>query len=192
MRRVIKLGGSLLLRPNLSSAFQRWLAQQSPADNYVIVGGGRLIDAVRELHAIHASSAAWTHWNCVQLLQTTFHWLSSQFPHASTITTSDQFQSSIQQTSSDRLCFVQVDAFYFPTDEVVLPEDWRTTTDAIAGYLGKIIDADEVVLLKSCDASSLESLQRWADRGIIDEAMPLIAEGMPPVRIVNFKEWLAQ
>ena len=51
-RRVIKLGGSLLLRNSLRRDVLNWLSNQPPAKNIVIVGGGKIIDAVRDLDAL--------------------------------------------------------------------------------------------------------------------------------------------
>ncbi|MCH8101706.1 MAG: hypothetical protein IIB28_00965 [Chloroflexi bacterium] len=49
MVRVIKIGGSLLEDAKVAEAFYRWLAEQPAANNVIIVGGGCLVESLREL-----------------------------------------------------------------------------------------------------------------------------------------------
>ena len=79
MRRVVKIGGSLLTRQDLPSALPGWIAQQPPAETLCIVGGGAVIDAVRRLDEIHPGDPVTIHWMCVDLLQTTFQTVASWF-----------------------------------------------------------------------------------------------------------------
>ncbi|WP_143543981.1 protein kinase [Rhodopirellula sp. MGV] len=186
MRRVVKLGGSLLLQPQLVSGLRTWLADQTPASNLMIAGGGQLIDAVRELDGIYRSDSPWVHWQCVELLRTTIGWLSQQLPEMQFITTPAQFETLRSPELPNGNYLLQVDSFYNRGVDPILPEDWRTTTDAIAGYLAMRLNADELVLLKSCDTDPTLSIEQLAERGIVDEALPLIAPELPPIRIVNF------
>ena len=78
MRRVIKLGGSLLESESIAERFANWLALQPPAQNITIVGGGEIIDAMRRLDQRFSLDQAWTHWHCVDLLRTTHGVLASE------------------------------------------------------------------------------------------------------------------
>ena len=69
--RIIKLGGSLLSLSDLRPRFHAWLQTETPARNLVVVGGGRAVEAIRELDAIHHFPAKLTHWMCVDLMSIT-------------------------------------------------------------------------------------------------------------------------
>jgi len=184
MRRVIKIGGSLLARPDLKPSLDGWLASQPPAENICIVGGGELIDAMRRLDEFHPGQPESIHWMCVDLLRTTFRLVATWF-HWPTIEDSGQLRAQIATGFRDDVpTLIEVSTFYHrqrPTDR--LPHDWRTTTDAIAAYLAAEIDADELVLLKSCAVDPQLSFEELAARGIVDEAFPEIAESISRVRI---------
>ncbi|QDV46372.1 hypothetical protein Enr13x_62810 [Stieleria neptunia] len=184
MRRVIKIGGSLLLRDALSDSIQAWAVRQPPAQTIGIVGGGELIDAVRRLDAAFPSPSSWLHWQCVGLLRTTFEWLAPQLSGWHIESTPEQFER-LRRFPECHHHLVAVDAFYHAATPSPLPEDWTTTTDAIAGWLSILIGADELVLLKSCDVDTSRSLSELARQGVVDAALPMLADRLPPVRFVN-------
>ena len=79
MRRVMKIGGSLLLRDNLVTAANQWLDAQTGAQTIVIVGGGNLINAVRELDRLRQVDNQSIHWICVDILTATARFASQWF-----------------------------------------------------------------------------------------------------------------
>ncbi|KAA5544304.1 protein kinase [Roseiconus nitratireducens] len=186
MQRVIKIGGSLLLQRGLVPALQRWDRQQAAGENIYIVGGGEIIDAVRRLDARYPADPVEMHWLCVDLLRVTFEMLAGQLPDWSRWKTRDQFRQLSVDPPNGGAHLVCVDAFYHRGCEAPLPESWETTTDAIAGWLAVLLGADELVLLKSCDADSDRPLRGLADAGIVDTALPDLADRLGRVRLVNF------
>jgi aspartokinase-like uncharacterized kinase len=190
MRRVVKVGGSLLLRPHLTEDLRNWFSAQPPAQTLVIVGGGELIDAVRNLDRLGQSDPATIHWRCVELLQTTFQFLRDWFPDWTSVETETQLRIRLQQGFADvgQPILVAVDAFYSPGVEAKLPMDWRTTTDAIAALLAMQSGSDELVLLKSCPVDRSQSIDELVSAGIIDEAFPLVAGGIRQIRIERLEE----
>ena len=166
MRRVVKVGGSLLTRPNIAASICRWIDQQTPAQTLVIVGGGEMIEAVRRLDRIHGLDATATHWICVDVLVASEALFATWVPDWKRIQTRDQFALLDQSDSIPIL--VSIPAFYHRECSAILPTDWRTTTDAIAGYLGVRTDADEVVLLKSCPVPRCNAIDDLAAAGIVD------------------------
>lgn len=181
IRRVVKVGGSLLARPNFSDTLCRWFDRQPQAENYVIVGGGEMIDAVRRLDQIHGLDPVETHWMCVGMLFYSEQITARLLPHWQRLQTIGQFDN--RQESGHQTTLVSVPAFYHPNSGATLPLNWQTTTDAIAGYLGIRVDADEVVLLKSCDVAPNLSIRKMAEVGIIDTALPEIAPEIRRLRV---------
>ena len=183
MRRVIKIGGSLLLRDRLVDEVNDWISRQSPANHLVVVGGGMLIDAIRDLDRVRPGNASETHWLCVDLLHVTSVRVASWFGWKR-VETPEQLRQSLG-ARSNRPTLVFPAAFYSrqlprPLD---VPEDWRTTTDTIAALLAIFIEADELVLLKSCAVDSSLSTEQLANEGIVDHALPLVADRLKAIRV---------
>jgi aspartokinase-like uncharacterized kinase len=191
MRRVIKVGGSLLTRRDLITALPNWIAAQPPAENLCLVGGGQLIDAIRRLDELHPGDPEKIHWLCVGLLQVTHEWVASWF-NWTVIDAQEDFDISLSNGFSDATpTLVAPSAFYrFETNSqlnVPLPNDWRTTTDSIAAWLAIRCEADELVLLKSCQVDAGATPQQLADQGVVDEYFPTIAPRVPSIRIERLR-----
>ncbi|MFK8114288.1 MAG: hypothetical protein AB8B91_18955 [Rubripirellula sp.] len=196
MRRVIKVGGSLLLREDLLQALPAWLERQTPAANLLIFGGGEVIDAIRHLDQIRPGDPADTHWMCVGLLDVSFELAARWFDWRFLDSTDDfaqacksEFKASEGSASSQPI-LIRVRSFYnrqiHQRESLSLPLDWTTTTDAIAAFLAIETDADELVLLKSCAVDARFDVQQLAQAGIVDEALPGIADRVKSIRVEQF------
>ncbi len=67
-RTVFKLGGSLLHQPDWPSRLASWLRAQPPGDYFGIVGGGEVVEGLRDLDRVHSLSESRMHWRCVRAL----------------------------------------------------------------------------------------------------------------------------
>ncbi|TWT83717.1 Amino acid kinase family protein [Planctomycetes bacterium CA13] len=176
IRRVIKIGGSLLLRKDLTRRMPRRIkeiAHGQPSQNVAIVGGGELVDAVRSLDQCRSLDATQTHWRCIELLQHTFEIFHQWFPTWHRIDSLQQLHGATDVGFvTDRPTLVNVNAFYNRENAFDLPTDWRTTTDSLAALLAKQVDAAELVLLKSCEIDGSRSTTELASAGIIDTTLP--------------------
>jgi len=187
MRRVLKVGGSLLLRRDLQQALAEWLDRQSQAETLVIVGGGQLVDAIRSLDRIRPGNPQEIHWLCVDLLETTFRLFASWFDW-DRIHSQEALRSRMQDGFSTQTpTLIAVSAFYDRGKASAdIPQDWRTTSDTLAALLARRTDADEIVLLKSCPVDSSASIQDLADLGFADlvcaEIATVIARRPKPMR----------
>ena len=190
IRRVVKVGGSLLLRDDLLSALPHWLDCQPPAQTLVIVGGGELIDAIRRLDKVRRINPVETHWLCVNLLDSTLELFALWFGWPQ-IANEEEFRRATDRGfSSERPTLISARSFYHrdtAISEARLPEDWRTTTDSIAALLAQTVDADELVLLKSCEVSNEATLSELIARGVVDEAFPIEALNSTVIRIEKLK-----
>lgn len=167
--RVIKVGGSLLGRPNLLDDLFAWWSTLDLADDWLLVGGGQMIDAVRVWDRLRPTDPTDVHWQCVEMLRHSRQHLIAAM-HAD-----GRWRDRMNGTPAE---FQVVDptVFYHRDAGSPLPENWDTTTDAIAMWIGVCLEADEVILLKSCDVPAELSLGDWIDRGIIDPACDKLPE----------------
>lgn len=184
--RVWKLGGSLLGLPDLTARIERVLREQPTDPAYhelLIVGGGKMIDAIRDLDEVHHFNADVVHWRCVELLSVSAALLAQLLPEWELIVDVSRLESMLRNRTASR-AIVDVSNFYGPANNQ-LPENWDTTTDSIAALLAARFNA-ELVLLKSCDPPS-EDWSVAARQGYVDLHFPAMAEELKQVRTINLR-----
>ena len=194
MRRVIKIGGSLLARPDLQNHLPKLLNEidgglqrdASSLETLLIVGGGNLVDVLRQWDQLRPLDPQKTHWQCIELLQYTFEVISHWFPRWNRIDSTAAFQIALNQGFSTAVpSLVSIRSFYGPDDDDDLPLDWRTTSDSLAGKLCNDTKADELVLLKSCPIDETWDSQTLISQGIIDESFVAFRDRNWKLRIVS-------
>ena len=182
--RVVKLGGSLLSRANLAAELRAWSRRQTPAraDLYV-VGGGLLLDAVRQLDAVHGFDEQAMHWRCVRMLRFSFELLGELVPEWAAIETQAEFETRRTHGDFAGAMRVAVDSFFTPHCDGSLAPSWSTTTDSIAAFLAHRVAADELVVLKSCAVDAEQSLADQVRAGLLDPQFPAACAGIAGLRI---------
>ncbi len=201
--RVVKLGGSLFDLPHLGERLQGWLDGEPEKLTMLVSGGGGIVEAMRQLDAVHQFDPIWCHWRCVELMQLTAKIVELQLPCWLAIQTPAELQDCLAAGRASVRAVVYPAAFYTPeiarSDGVCerLPESWATTSDSLAAYLAKRVMADELVLLKSVSpiphrtgfssAGVDEELRYWQSTGLVDEYFGQVAAGIGVVRTVNLR-----
>tara|TARA_R110002049_G_scaffold2750_2_gene21775 strand:- start:659557 stop:659997 length:441 start_codon:yes stop_codon:yes gene_type:complete len=146
-----------------------------------------MVDAVRELDAANHADPTEIHWLCVDLMQKTLQLVHLWFPTWHVIGTQGQLaERCARGFASDVPSLICPSSFYHRDAASELPTDWRTTSDSIAVQLAIEVQADEVLLLKSCVIDESKSIDEMANEGIVDEALPQIAKRVPRLRIRQF------
>jgi len=181
--RVVKLGGSLLDWPELASAARHWLSLQPPAAHVLIVGGGAMVDALRQLDACHRLSPEAAHWLAIRLMGITAQlaqqlWPEARLAHALSDPRLHEYGCTILDIESlarDDACAADG-----------LPCDWQVTSDSLAARAANRLGADELVLLKSALPGGGACLAEWARQGYVDTVFPRAA-GQLRVRGVDLR-----
>lgn len=178
---VVKLGGSLLQRPDLGRLLGDWMIAQGPGRQLLfVVGGGQTIDALRQLDSLHRLDPVQLHWRCIRALRFTaevvYELLQRQLPDTQWIESDQQWNAWLQTPHSPAIVLPEL--FYSADCNDVLPRDWSTTSDSIAALLARQLVADRLVLLKSCAIPAAASLQQLADLAMVDPVFPQIAAGL--------------
>lgn len=186
--RVIKVGGSLFGFRELPERLDGWLADQSPAHNVFVPGGGAFANAVRELDAIHELGGQRSHVLCIQLLEVTASFLAELLPNSHLIQRFDDLRSAVVAPTPGNWVLSVADFLrrHEPLLEgTPIPHDWRSSSDSIAARVAQALPNAELVLIKSCDPPpNMASLADAAVHGLVDRALPDVAEGIK-VRWVN-------
>ncbi len=193
-RRVIKLGGSLLDFECLAPHLRAWLAAQPPIPSVMLVGGGRLADAIRDAHAVHRLGEEAAHWLCIRLLGVTAELMAQLLPEAVFLR---HFDELLAERDATRLVIFDPEQFLREEASLVerfcvrgiapLPHSWDVTSDSIAARLAVVLRAGELVLLKSSLPDDSAKFQQAADSGYVDRHFPTAAGDLPQVRCVNLR-----
>lgn len=182
--RIVKVGGSLLDWPELREAIKKWRSGQPAARNVWIVGGGKLVDVVRDWDDAIGLNAETAHWCAIDLIAVTAQLLHCWFPEWPLIRTDSQLDDMPE------LPDIIFDASQWLRGRSDIPQDWTLTSDSIAAIVANRIQADELVLLKSCrlgfDATDV-GIHQLAQSGIVDRAFQDFSHEIPKVRLVNLR-----
>jgi aspartokinase-like uncharacterized kinase len=185
LRRTIKLGGSLLDLPTLAADFQRWLDAQPPAANLLVVGGGAMVDALREVDRAHRLDQAALHRLCLDALELTARLAPLIFPGSRLVASLEAMPAEAPTGIYVLGGLAQLDQSARRRDPE-LPQGWDLTSDTLAALAARAWPADELVLLKSADAPS-DTAASLADCGYLDRCFPRAWRGEPPARCVNLR-----
>ncbi len=189
MIRVVKVGGSLLNWPPLPSILQSWLADQPPAINVLLAGGGAFTNFIRQADRNFTLGEETSHWLCIDTLRVSARLLSSLLPDARLMIS---YQELLLTTKSASPATIVFDPHEFLINHEShlpgnpLPHNWTVTSDSIAARLAHLLPAHELVLLKSTNPPDA-SLASLAAAGYIDSHLPTIASDCVPLRCVNLR-----
>ncbi|MCE9605577.1 MAG: hypothetical protein K8U03_11850 [Planctomycetia bacterium] len=193
MRRIVKVGGSLLTSPTLVDDLQRWTAEQVPAQTLFLAGGGALVDAIAEQQRTLGFDDRAAHWLCIRAMQIHYEMLAALMPQCARITSFDARTTSERASSPglawiDPWAFMQHDATCSQAVEGCdpLPADWSVSSDSIAARAATLLGAEELVLLKSTTPAS--TFHSATANDYVDHYFNTAARGIPHVRFVNFRE----
>lgn len=188
--RVVKVGGSLFDLVDLSIRLQSWTNLQRPAISVFLAGGGALAEKVRDWDQQYSLGEERSHWMCVDLLGVTAQLLCTLLPGSQWCAELETIRAA--QTAGRDCCLVFAPAFFLRSQEAALPgtklgRSWDVTSDSIAARLAEVLQADELVLLKSKLPSATE-LQREFDGDYVDLSFATAIRSSPSVRFVNLRD----
>ena len=186
--RVCKLGGSLLDDPCLSSRLHTWLSGQAAACTVLIVGGGRLVDAIQDQARIHGLSDENAHWLCIEAMGLNTRLMRSLLPEAEFVSQ----WSSLPPHDASRLVLLDAEDYLRGADrdfcEGPLPTNWDVTSDSIAARIAQTLAADELVPLKSALPPGPRTIESASEAGYVDRFFPRAAAGLKRIRCVDLRD----
>ncbi len=162
---VVKIGGSLLGSPEL----ERWLelfVKYSDGNIVIVPGGGLFANAVREAQKLTKISDANTHKLAVLAMDQFGLLLVSLNPLLATAKT----ECEIDERTWQHRAIVWLPSHMVLADDSIA-QSWDVTSDSLAAWLAKKLDAKQLVLVKSDKPSASQlCLKRLTEEGVVDEA----------------------
>lgn len=175
-RVVIKLGGSLLLRPGFPDRLRRVIGLLDAQHVLIVVGGGAAADVVRDWSRIHELNDDAAHWTALRSLSVTrclLLQLMPEFREASSFEAADAFLST--QRSPIVMDAESLLAKAEQSNARSLPHTWDVTSDSIAAWVASHWPAEDLVLLKSVDREPGMDIAAAQSRGLVDEYFDQLA-----------------
>lgn len=186
--RVIKLGGSLLDWADLAQRVRAWRKLQPPAIDLLIVGGGRLADAVREYDRVHGLTPLAANHLAIRSMSLSTAMVAQLLPEATIV----EERAALggcglgELLLFDTTRFLELEESRLPG--LKLPASWDATSDSIAARVAQVMGAVELVLLKSTIEPAASSLEELTAAGVVDRLFARMAASLPVVRLVNLRD----
>ncbi|WP_425614392.1 hypothetical protein NA78x_004259 [Anatilimnocola sp. NA78] len=191
--RVVKVGGSLFDTPDLRLRLQAWLCNEPPAVNVLVAGGGELAECIRRWDARFSLGEERSHWLCIELLAVSAKVLSdllidcrwvTQFCDLQRLVIAEQDRTRREPIVFDLQQFLRELEPQQPPEPV--PHNWSVTTDSLAARLAEVLQADELVLLKSVlPSAAMDDFEALCAAGYVDGYFPRIASRVKCVRFAQ-------
>ncbi|HET9699922.1 MAG TPA: aspartate kinase [Burkholderiales bacterium] len=165
---VVKLGGSLASDPALLQRWLETLARDGAGKVVIVPGGGPFADLVRESQSRLRFSDSTAHRMAILAMEQFGLTLAALSPGITPAESEDRIRESLQQ---GRVPIWLPGTMTLGNPEI--PENWDVTSDSLAAWLARRLDADKLILVKSCPVPegrvSTTELRRL---GIVDAAFP--------------------
>jgi 5-(aminomethyl)-3-furanmethanol phosphate kinase len=180
---VVKLGGSL----NNDPALPQWLellAKLGGGRVTVVCGGGGFADEVRRAQALWQLDDLAAHNMAVLAMAQTAYQLRALSP---------TLQLASRRADIAGVLHKGRAAVWLPfelqRDEIDSRTNWGATSDTIALDLARDLNAELLVIVKSCAIDPQQSLDQLSASGVLDDGFALRAEGAAfPIEILDRSE----
>lgn len=180
---IVKIGGSLITNPMLPSWLDL-LAQCGGGRVTVVCGGGAFADEVRRAQAHWQFSDLSAHNMAVLAMAQTAYLMHGLNP---------ALQLTRSKADIRRVLHRGLTALWLPfemqRDQPDGQTNWEVTSDSIALDLARRLNAERLIVVKSCAIDPKLSVSQLADAGVVDRRFASLTEGAAfPIDVVHHDE----
>ena len=182
---VYKLGGSLLDLPDLGGRLKSLWSSRPEERRLLIVGGGRFADVIREWDDRFRLGDEDAHELAVMSLALSESLIDRMIPRLVNVT---DFQDALGLSAGETGLVSLADLLELG-DEAgeFIPRNWEFTTDAISAWVASMVEAVELVLLKSTDCGESPTVAGLQSEGKLDGEFANFRDETTPVRWINLR-----
>ena len=187
---VVKLGGSLLVLPDLADRLHSVVQHLRGQKCLMVVGGGAAADDVRRLNDCYGLTPKRAHWNAIAAMSFNTANVSRVLGCLPVI--SNQLEAQAAWTNHD---VILVEPALFLRNQRttllgLLPESWSVTSDSIAAFIALHWPSRQLLFCKSCDLLS-HTIEELCDAGLLDawlpELLPSLHEALVQISWLNLR-----
>jgi len=185
---VVKVGGSLLEWEELPERLDAYLKSRRKELIFLIAGGGRAVDLIRDLDHRHGLGDERAHALALYALDLSAHILASLVSGLEVVESPDLIakicaEGRIPVLATRRFVNADDGSAFEP-----LPHNWSVTSDSIAARMATLIGAKELVLLKSAPLPEGADRVEAARLGLVDAVFPAVSRRLELVTYLNLRE----
>jgi aspartokinase-like uncharacterized kinase len=177
---VVKLGGSL----NRDALLVRWLELLSTLGRgrvAVVPGGGGFADQAREAQAHWGFDDVAAHNMAILAMAQTAMLLRALSPALQPAMRDADIRRSLRQGRT--ALWVPLELLRERPDELT---NWNVSSDSLALWLARRLNAERLIVVKSCELDAGLSLQQCTEAGVLDRRFASLAEGAAfPIDLVH-------
>ncbi|TWT42758.1 amino acid kinase family protein [Botrimarina hoheduenensis] len=190
MPMVIKVGGSWLASPGGVAALCGWLgspAARCATKRLLIVGGGPMVEGLRQIDRANPFSAQASHWAAIDAMDTNTRLLASRLPDWRY---TESFETVRQNMAGD---WLMATGYFLRTAEPAAPGErleasWDVTSDSIAARIAALLPGRLVLLKAVSPPAGCRSLKDLSALGYVDPSIDRILPRGTPVRCLGVAE----
>jgi aspartokinase-like uncharacterized kinase len=185
---VFKLGGSLLDLPDLKSRLSEAIDLCNSIYPVLVVGGGPLADLVYDYQSIHKYDDQTGHRLAIQALEFNSYLVESFFTPGQV---AHDYRTCKELWVKGHIPILNPFTFLKSQEranENPIPATWSFTTDSISARISEMLQAGELVLLKSVRWDSGSSLASAAQNGDIDPFFEKSLKSVPRLTWINMRD----
>lgn len=179
-----KLGGSLFELPDLAERVRGVWRARSGTDALLIAGGGAAADVVRDWDRTFQLGPEVSHWLAIDALDLSANLLLRLMPELQLVRSRKQHDLAREAGRPALLC-VACFMKWLDQQPDPLPHAWDVTSDSIAAAAADRWQADELVMLKSCDLPTEHDLEELARQEVVDRYFPVAARAVSKLTWIN-------
>lgn len=180
---IVKLGGSLSADPVLP----QWLdllAQLGGGRVTLVCGGGSFADEVRRLQSHWLFNDLAAHNMAVLAMAQTAYQLNAMNPALHLASSRSDIRRVLHKGQTALWL-----PFELQREQADAQTNWEVTSDSIALDLARRLNAERLVVVKSCRIEPKATLAQLSEEGIVDKRFASLAEGAAfPIEILHKDE----
>jgi len=177
---VVKLGGSLH-RDGLLPQWLELLSTLGRGRVTVVPGGGGFADEVRELQSHWRFDDVAAHNMAILAMAQTATMLRALSPALQPAMREADIRRALRQGHA--ALWLPLDLLRERPDELT---SWDVSSDSLALWLARRLNAERLIVVKSCPLDAALSLHQCVDAGVLDRRFAALADGAPfPIDLVQ-------
>jgi 5-(aminomethyl)-3-furanmethanol phosphate kinase len=177
---VVKLGGSLGHDPKLALWLEQ-IAELGGGRVVVVPGGGRFADQVRSHQSVWRFADVAAHNMAVLAMAQTGFMMQALAPRLALARDETQVVAALRAGQAP--VWLPFDLLRSSADEITR---WSVSSDSLAAWLANRLNAERLIVVKSCEIDPAAELARQSELGVLDSAFgEFTADAAYPVQLLS-------